>query len=201
MKLFLTLMSLAPVGTVLAGSITTYYDAHNQGSPGGAVYFDVVVGPADLLITRFDTNTNMPGGGTFSFQAYTRPGTNWQNWHNNDWVLVATGTGQGHAVNTPSPITLDAPFLLQANTLYGMALVISSGHEYDDPGPIQFSNSDVMLDLGAATNVPFQGKVFWVRMWNGTMYYEVVPESATIVTLACGLVTFALGRRRLASKR
>ena len=186
---------LALTAAASAGSITTYYDAHNQGSAGGAVYFDVTVGAADLLVTGFDTNTDLPNGGTFTFQAYTRPGTYWQNWFSNDWVLVATGIGQGHAVNIPSPITLDDPFLLQANTLYGMALVISSSHHYDDPGPIQFSNDDVSLDLGSATNVPFQGKIFWVRMWNGTMYYEVVPEPATLAALLIGIGLLRMRRK------
>jgi hypothetical protein len=177
-----------------AGSITTYYDAHNQGSSGGAVYFDVTVGAGDLLVTGFDTNTNLPGG-TFTFQAFTRPGTYWQNWYSNDWVLVATGIGQGQAVNVPSAITLDDPFLLPANTLYGMALVISASHHYDDPGPIQFSNDDVTLDLGSATNVPFQGEIFWVRMWNGTMYYEVVPEPTTVAILFIGLAFLRIRKR------
>mgnify|MGYP006197828979 CR=1 FL=1 len=36
------------------------------------------------------------------------------------------------------------------------------------PGMLQYSNADVTLDLGSATNVPFSGSPFRPRVWNGT---------------------------------
>ena len=54
--------------------------------------------------------------------------------------------------------------------------------------------ADVTLTLGSATNVPFTGGVFSPRVWNGTMYYDVIPEPATLGLLLLG--GLALLRRR-----
>ncbi len=34
------------------------------------------------------------------------------------------------------------------------------------------------------------------RVWNGTMYYDVVPEPATMAVLGAGLAAIAARRRR-----
>src|SRR5690606_17561286 len=36
------------------GSLTSLFASGNNGSPGGAVYFDIIVGPADLDVTEID---------------------------------------------------------------------------------------------------------------------------------------------------
>ncbi len=191
----LSLLVLLAPAVADAGQITTLFARGNGGSNGGAVYFDVSVGANPLVVTAFDTNTAelVP----FGWTVYTVPGTRVGNETNAAaWTQVATGTGQGMGIDIPSPVALNGTFQLAANTSYGMALVmgLEAGHDYTN-GPLgPYSNADVTLDLGGASNVPFTASIFDPRVWNGTIYYDVVPEPATLCLLALG--GLALIRRR-----
>jgi hypothetical protein len=110
--------------------------------------------------------------------------------------MVATGTGIGMGDDNPSPVTLDNTFDLDANTLYGMALVMGpeAGHDYTN-GPLgPYGNADLTLDLGSASNVPFTGNIFSPRVWNGTIYYDVIPGPGALALL--GLAGLVRRRRR-----
>lgn len=111
--------------------------------------------------------------------------------------------------NTPTPIVLDNTFQLAANTTYGIAIVLDGTphHEYTDGtgGNQNYSNSDLSLTLGSATNVPFSfsnGGLFSPRVWNGTIIYEVgntsnpVPEPSTMILLGTGLAGIIAWRRK-----
>src|SRR5688572_27135932 len=93
-------------GSVSAQSITTLFNRNNGGSNGGAVFFDIVMGPADLEFHRIDTNT-ADTGLQFEWTVYTRDGTS-QGFENTTegWSVIATGTGEARGANIPSPITL-----------------------------------------------------------------------------------------------
>lgn len=196
------IISLLAIASAKANSITTLFGTNNNGSPGGAVYFDITVASSALSITAFDLNT-----------ASTSPFSNLQVWilagmssQGNEtnmalWTEVATGSGTGAGTNNPTHVTLSNPFALAAGTLYGIAIVAdpSFGHYYTNGnGSNQnYSNGDLSLSLGSASNVPFTAPVFSPRVWNGTVYYDVVPEPSTIALLglgALGLIGFA--RRR-----
>lgn len=197
---------VAAIATVAsAQSITTIFSSNNNGSPGGAVYFDVVVNSNALTVTGFDTNTASTA--SFGFTVFMRTGTSVGfEGSSAGWTQVATGTGTGMGTNNASPVTLGNTFNLGANATWGLALVMdaSTQHFYSGtgtnpaPGQLSYANADLTLNMGSATNVAFSGSAFRPRVWNGTMYYTAVPEPATMAILGLGVLP--LLRRRRARK-
>ncbi len=157
--------------------ISTIYDGGNNGSPGGAVYFDITVGPEDIELTSIDLNTDVAGTG-FSVDVYTIEGTHVGNETNQGaWTMRTSGSGTSAGEGSPSTATLDDTFVLSANTTYGMALVLDGTHSHHytngNGSNEHFENADLALDLGAATNTPFSGGVFSPRVFNGGLCYNV----------------------------
>ena len=153
-----------------AATITTLFATNNGGAPGGAVYFDVTLAGNAIDITGFTTNTGeldaftwtvyLTAAGTSAFGNETNAGA---------WTSVSTGSGTGQGVDLETAVTLDNPFTLLVNTTYGMALVFGGtvGHDYTngDGANQSYSNGDVALSFGSATNSPFTAGVFEPRVW------------------------------------
>src|SRR5690554_1106305 len=157
--------------------ISTLYSGGNNGSPGGAVYFDITVGPEDIELTSIDLNTDLAGTG-FSVDVYTIDGTYVGNETNQGaWTMRTSGSGTSAGEGSPSTATLDDTFVLSANTTYGMALVLDSTHRHyytNGNGTNEhYENDDLELDLGSTTNTPFDGTVFTPRVFNGGLCYNV----------------------------
>jgi hypothetical protein len=186
-----TIISLLAVASAKADSLTTLFNSNNGGNPGGAVYFDATIASSPLSITSFDINTASTA--SFSnFRVYLLAGmTSQGNETSPLWVQVATGSGTGAGLNQPTHVTLSNSFVLSASTLYGMALVndpaITHNYTNGNGSNQNYSNANLALFLGSATNVPFTPPVFTPRVWNGTIYYNVVPEPSTMALL--GMVT------------
>mgnify|MGYP001627753285 FL=1 len=161
-------------GTV--GSLTSLFASNNGGAFGGAVYFDVTVGPNDLNLTEIDVNTAETG--PFSIDIYTLVGTYVGNETNGAaWgTPAATATGTAVGIDAPSNAVLGSAITLSANTTYGMAIVMDASHGHDytngDGTNENFSNADLSMSLGSASNVPFSGSIFSPRVFNGTLHYE-----------------------------
>jgi hypothetical protein len=201
---------VAVAGLASADSITTVFSTNNSGSAGGGVYFNITTGANPITITGFDVNTTAAAGLLVPFRAWIEPGTFVGNQANAAfWGTEDTfGSGTSAGSNGATGITLNNNVLLAANTQYAVALSLSDGisttnnrsHAYSGtgtnpaPGQVQYSNADVTLDLGSATNVLFSGAPFTPRIWNGTVYYDVVPAPASLALL--GLGGLAAGRRR-----
>jgi hypothetical protein len=156
--------------------LTTLFANNNSGSVGGTVFFDITVNNA-VTITGFEMNYGIAAQTAVGVKAYTCP-TSYANNEANPsvWTLqgqdngAATAAGPGMA----TVITLAKPFQLAPGT-YGMALeAVGSGHAYTNGnGSNQnYSDSNLALALGSATNTPFSGTPFSPRIWNGSILYQ-----------------------------
>jgi len=161
-------------GAAQAQSITTTFTSDNGGGVGGIVYFDVLVDDNELEITEIDFNTDTTN--TVDLEVYFKTDTyvgsegNASAWTLHETVTGLTGAGTDNATNA----VLGTPLTLSASTQYAMALVIEGGgHEYTEGtgSNEEYSNGDLLLEMGAAENVPFDGSPFEPRVWNGTLHY------------------------------
>ncbi len=181
-------ISASGTGGGTVGSLTTLFASGNNGSPGGAVYFDVTVGPTDIEITDIDINTGDPG--SFTMDVYTLVGSYAGNEANSAaWgAPVAVGSGTGAGLDSPSNAVLDNPITLTAGTTYGMALVLDSTHSHyytnGDGSNQNYSNADLSMALGSASNTPFSTPIFAPRIFNGTLHYIGGPGSGVDFTCA-----------------
>ncbi len=158
-------------------SLGTLFAGGNQGSQGGAVYFDITVGTEDIEIDSFDMNSAQTG--PFTMDVYVFEGTYVGNQGNPaPWgAAVAEGSGTGAGLGNPSTATLDAPVMMMAGTTYAVALVFDATHAHSytngDGTNQNYSNGDITIDLGSSSNVPFTNPIFDPRVWNGNIGYCV----------------------------
>jgi hypothetical protein len=194
-------LALGLAGAASAQSIDTLWVSDNGGSAGGMVYFDVAVAAQGLTITSFDINSSTVA--PFGFQVWLHNTTYVGNsTSSTGWTMVATGSGTGLGTDQHTPITMDNTFNLAANTTYGMALSLTGAtgtgalRYTNGTGSNQaFSNSDIALTLGAASNTQF-GANFSPRVANTTIRYAPVPEPASMVALSIGALALLRRRRK-----
>ena len=182
MKTLAPFLCVLALGTLAdrasAQSITTLFAHNNWGNIDGANYFDVTVTNA-LTVTDLDVNCGPLSslGSQFGVDVYTAPTTSNGNQTNMAaWTLVGSGMGVVAAPDTRVPVDVsDFPL---APGSYGIAIVFTGntanlGYTNGTGGNQNYSNADIALVLGTATNIPFTGTVFSPRVWNGTIHYNL----------------------------
>jgi hypothetical protein len=194
------------LATVASGQSlsTTFAGGNGLSSPPDAAYFDVSVGANPLTVTAFDTNTDVALGDRFTIEVHLSVGGfAGKTTDPAAWTLATLGTGLGNGTgNSVDAVAIDTPFALAANTVYGVAFVYTSygaggGVNYTNGtgGNQAFSNADLSMRLGSSQSTFLVSTLFEPRVWNGTIYYDVVPAPASIALIGLGGLV-ATRRRR-----
>lgn len=162
--------------------LQTILVSNNSGSPGGAVYFDLIGGNTGLAVNAFDINYSAAAGLAVGLDVYLRGGTHvgFES-STTGWSLVAQDNGAAVTAgrDLATNVVLANTFCVPAGATIGVALVASaaSGFAYTNgTGTNQvYTNADLTLSAGAASNVPFTGAPFTPRIFNGAVYYNMAP--------------------------
>ncbi|MCK5940775.1 MAG: hypothetical protein KAI24_02300, partial [Planctomycetes bacterium] len=157
--------------------LDTVYATNNNGSTGGAVYFDVTV-TEPVWIHSLMVNTAQAIGDDLYIDLYTRSGT----YSGNEstaaaWTPRSAGRGVSAGVDTASQIDLAQPFRLGTGT-HGFAIHANNfAHSYTN-GANSYTSGAMTVDTGSATNVLFTGTPFSPRTANVTIKFRTADAQA-----------------------
>lgn len=174
-------LNTIPFGTNAPSSLTTLFTSNNGGAVGGAVYFDLT--PAtNLFLTGLDLNTNLAAGSAISLDVYTRAGTHVGNEASSvGWSPRTAGHGVAAGTDAASHVEFNEPLLLGTATT-GVAIVARDfGHRYTNGnGSNQnYSDANLAVATGAASNVPFASPTNTPRVANMTFEYRTDTSTWT----------------------
>ena len=180
-------------------SLATLFASNGGGSPGGQMYFDLQVNKGGgVTVQAIDTSTGAALASAVGVDLYTVPGTYVGKEHDPTlWTLASSGAGFSAGFDQPTAIDL-WDFHLAAGS-YGVSLVMTTptGHRYTNGNGTNqlYSNADLTLQAGAASNLPWSGSVFTPRVWNGTIHYDCSrPQTyCTSKPSSCGTAPFLMG--------
>jgi hypothetical protein len=200
-----------PFGTSTTTTLSTTFAQNNQGSVGGAVYFDVAV-TNGVFVNGLSLNTGtLPVGAPISVQVWRKAGSYVGALGNiGAWTPMTMGFGSIAAVNTPSDIALNSPFYLAPGN-HGIAVVAYGfGHFYTN-GANNYSDANIAITTGAASNAPFDGAPFSPRTvninlryhanvasnsWNNIRYQTIVRQKELVSGPITGLAFASCGTGR-----
>ena len=177
--------------TAQSGSLFTTSANNGGGALGGAIYFDLAV-TNDLTITSLDLNCI--GGPRTTVRVYAVPGATHVGNERGGAAFWGSPLATGN-ITTVQPIgTLSScPLTLPLTAgAYAVAIVSDAGHAYTNGNGTNqnYSNADLSLMAGSASNIPFAGSVFVPRVWNGRINYTLGASgtiaSATKAGSGCG---------------
>jgi V8-like Glu-specific endopeptidase len=156
--------------------LQTVFNSDNGGSPGGAVYFDAIVGNTSLDVRALELNIGSALSTEFGVRVYITPNTaNGKITSPGQWTLVGQGWGLATGNDNATRVVLNDSFVLERNESFGVAIVLDgASHRYTNgTGSNEiYSDSSLRLASGWATNVPFSGGINSPRVFNGRLCYE-----------------------------
>ena len=170
--------------------------ANNGGSPGWAMFLDLIAGTRDITVLKMSTSSNAAANVSYSVEVLTRigtalggpvgsgPGSSMTGWTSLDTVPVMQGTtGSGISLIFEIP-----PILVGAGDTVGVALrFFSAGPRYFGTGsgaPIVYSDTNLKLVTGDVRSAPFTptGSYFSPRQLTGVVKYLVSTTTGIINT-------------------
>lgn len=174
----------SPLGTSIAqapfSELSTTFASNNGGSVGGAVYFDVAVGPASQRIRALELNIGSALSTEFQVSVYRTAGTAvGKQLSAGQWTLVGSGSGVAAGTDEPTRIVLTTPFVLQAGESYGLAVVLTgAAHRYTNATASNtvYHSDEMTLTAGSASSAAFGGSLFNDRVFNGRLFSQYVGD-------------------------
>lgn len=173
------------------------FASNNGGGNNGAVYFDLIGGPADLSVHSLDLNLSNTAGTSVGINVYVRNGTFAGNEGDpNGWNMFTSDIGGVVAAgrDMPTSFVLQNPICINAGATVGIAIQgVGAGHAYtngDGTNEI-VSNADLTLSGGSAMNPLFTGTLFSPRIVNTTVNYTLGSCQLVIPPGRPGLVGVA----------
>jgi V8-like Glu-specific endopeptidase len=169
--------------------LTTTFANNNGGGIGGAVYFslEALAGSGGVTISDLDLNSSSAIGSAVSIDVYVQPNSGSCSYDPSGvWVLKTSGTGVTAGPSNPSNFVLTTPLEIGEGCCLGVAIVANGfSHAYTtgSTNPQVFSNADLQLTAGAASNVPFNSPIFEPRIVNTNIHY-VLGGSCSDIAVA-----------------
>jgi hypothetical protein len=208
--IILALASVTWLGdSTRADSLTTLFAANN-GQNGNM--FDLTA-KTDLTISGFDINLwNETGSNPPCLvEVYWKPGSFRDSERTpSAWNLLGSATVTSEGLDVPTPLPIGGLSMLagQTNGIYITTTcpVFFGSLEYTDlhsNGAMDtYQNDNLRLDWGVGVAYPFGSgnpDIFSPRVWNGTVYYEVVPEPSAFALASLGATLLVISRQRTRS--
>lgn len=202
MRFLSTLLVTAAIATAQSPLTTTFIN-NNGGSAGGGVYFLLSCqNAAGATVTQIDLNLSSAAGtaGTIDLYTYNTLGTTVPHSPITNWTPVSLGNAAVSAgPGQPSVVTLTLPLIIDGNCSVGIGIQANGlSHAYTNgtnaypvPGNL-FSNADMTINAGQASNIAFAGSAFSPRMVNCNVHYTIggggppCPPVATVTPQGLG---------------
>lgn len=174
-KLLALAFSALSTIAVAQSPLTTTFANNNGGAVGGGIYFDVnVTAPSGIVVNGLEVNLGSAASTAGTIEVYTCPSSRTGNQGNSAvWTLVSSGAVTAAGAGTPSAVAI-APFTLPAGQV-GMAFkAVGVAHAYTNGnGSNQtYSNGDLSLSCGEASNVAFTAPILTPRVVNCRISYD-----------------------------
>jgi V8-like Glu-specific endopeptidase len=191
-----------PQGVCVCGpgggpQLSTTFASNNGGSVGGAVYFslEALTGSGGVTISDLDLNCDVAAGTPVSIDVYVQPNNGSCSYDiDGVWVLRTSGAGTASGIDVPTNFALGTPLQLGEGCCLGVAVVANGfAHSYTNgvSNPEVYSNADLQLTAGRASNVPFTLPGFEPRVVNTNIFYALggnCDDTAVAETYGAGCV-------------